>query len=809
MLNRLFTLVAVAMLFTLNSMAQQRNKQVTIEVTSTAGDNLQDQPLTLTHIDYQVGYGTLRLNAQGRCTVKVYPGDHLLQLSRPGFEPLEETFSVADDSEPLTVKVTLTEKTLTPYALETEVNHDPFTGNNSVLFSWNNEKPAFFDDFESYSPFAIEFGQWTGIDADRENSAPIVGNYPNRGGLQYAQIISPLDVEPTWWYDMPSLRPYSGRQFLGFTRTNSGVANDDWLISPPIEVGTDNILSFMAKSGDIYKEKFMVYVTEKTDSPTQADFVRIDRATYETTQNYKSWDKFQYDLSAYAGKTIKFAIRYVSNASLTGAFMLMIDDVYVGSRQNSVQKARARRSPANPYETFEVYLDGQKAITTDTYSALLSDIAPGDHTLGVRSCYSSTQSPIVETRISIPSEGFAKVVINVSTNSILGPEAAQIELLSPQTSAVIPCNPDEGKVELLSLPLGQYQLSVGEGAFDAIVKNLNIEGDTIISLELTDRIVTPYNITADQDVYGNIFLRWNRDLGFQDSFEDYKDFASGAFGDWLSLDLDGCPVYPIQLGQSVIAFPGSGTATNPNPIAPMVFNPWQTSPAMLPSDPAVAAPSGDKTIIFFSPQRTQADKWLISPALQIREGFRMTMLAKGYSAQYPESMEICISTEASTDPEDFTAIATIPELTCEQWGQYSVDLSDYAGLEVRIAIHYVSRDAFFAQIDDFTVGPDEKEATSVDFGNIINFEIAIDGEKVAETTSAECTLPPLSGGDHTIAITAVYRSGRSQAGLYTLSVASVTEIEYPGGQTEFHDLQGRRTVTPKGFVISNNKIILK
>ena len=54
-----------------------------------------------------------------------------------------------------------------------------------------------------------------------------MGSYPNRGIMQYAQIINPLTVVPTWWYDYPILRPYGGQQYVGFTRTSSGNANDE------------------------------------------------------------------------------------------------------------------------------------------------------------------------------------------------------------------------------------------------------------------------------------------------------------------------------------------------------------------------------------------------------------------------------------------------------------------------------------------------------------------------------------------------------------------------------------------------------
>ena len=96
-------------------------------------------------------------------------------------------------------------------------------------------------------------------------------------------------------------------------------------------------------------------------------------------------------------------------------------------------------------------------------------------------------------------------------------------------------------------------------------------------------------------------VRWNQNISFTDSFEDYSDFSTLSFGDWRTYDLDQHPVYPIALGSltNVISFPGSGNANNPKAIPPMVFNPWHTTPPMLPTDPAVQAPTGEKTIIFF------------------------------------------------------------------------------------------------------------------------------------------------------------------------------------------------------------------
>ncbi len=331
MRNKIIPLILFALLLANAAQAQKRNCQLSIEVSTVEGDNLDGQPITLTYTDFQTGYGALKLNSEGVCTVKVYAGNHNLSIERPGFEPLSYDFNVGEEETEKTISVTLTEQTRTPYALTANVVHDAMTGKDNIELAWNQEAPAFFDDFESYDGWAVQFGDWTGIDADLEAAAPLVGSYPNRGVMQYAQIINPLTVVPTWWYDYPILRPYGGQQYVGFTRTSSGNANDDWLITPVITVGTDNEFAFMAKAADRWPERFMVYVTTKTDNPTQQDFVRLDQGNYETA-DYTGWRRCSYDLSAYAGQQVKLAIRYISDYNRYGSFMLMVDDVYVGQK---------------------------------------------------------------------------------------------------------------------------------------------------------------------------------------------------------------------------------------------------------------------------------------------------------------------------------------------------------------------------------------------------------------------------------------------------------------------------------------------
>ena len=788
--------------------AQSRNTPLTITVSGVAGDNLEGQEVELMQTDYQAAYGNVKLNAQGTCTLNVYAGNHRLTVNRSGFETATKEF-VVTENVPAEVNITLVEKTRNPFALNTSLVHDAYSGKNSIEMSWNVEPPVFFDDFESYEPFAIQFGEWTGIDGDDEFTAPLLGSYPNRGVKQYAQIINPLTVIPTWWYDYPILRPYSGNQYAGFIRTNSGNANDDWLISPVITPGIDNVLQFMVKAADRFTERFQVYVTTKTDNPQASDFVRIDQGNYETA-DYDGWKEHTYNLSEYSGQPIRFAIRYISHYNMWGSFMLMLDDVFVGQKKletTAAAKVRAARvpmkSPANPNELFHIYLDETEVGTTEGYSYTIENVPAGNHNVGVKATYVEAQSDLVSTAVNVPgADSYAKVTFSVTADSKLTPDGQTISLVNTATTDSYQLTIADGKATIASLPKGTYVVNVAEGAFEEFQNSYTITADDDINIVLRDNIINPYNITVTTDETGKNILQWNQELGFIDSFEDYDDFATGEFGEWITLDNDHQTVYPIGLGgtSNIVSFPGSGTATNPTAIAPMVFNPWHTVPAMLPTDEAIKAPTGDKTVIFFSAQRAQSDKWLISPLIDIHDNYEFTVLAKAYAA-YPESMEFCIS-EGSTNPADFILMSEANPLEAGQWVRYSVPLDDYAGQQVRLGIHYTSYDAFLTQIDDFTVGVKDGGAEFVDYGNIIRFDIYIDGVLAGYTETPSFILPELSAEKHTIGIKAIYKSGESETTEYVLDLtqSGISQIEERGERSEeraLFNLNGQRV--SKGY----------
>ena len=777
-LSIIFTLFALCGIFGTMS-AQTRDNRMTINVKTVTGESVEGLVVGLKIPDWGFTYNATEttLSADGQCSLNVYSATHRIVVEKEGYAVYDKTVEVNGDIQ---VDIELQEAVRQPFSLTGSIEHDVFTGKNDVTLTWNKEKPAFFDDFEGHPDWSISFGDWTGIDNDKQAAAILAGSYNNRGALQYATIVNPLTVVPTWWYEYPVLRPYSGNQYVGFVRTNSGEANDDWLISPTITVGNDNILRFMAKAADVYAERFQVGITT-VENPTADDFTIISAGNYETVE-YEEWVAKEYDLSAYAGQAVKIAIHYIANANRYGAFMLMVDDFYVGQPSYYDETSKLRRvqkSPANPNEKFEIYQDGTKVGETESYSYTLENVEEGNHTFGVKAVYRLTETEISTMELAISNENCHRVTLNVTTNNEVSADGFDVDILNMDNGDLISAKVQDGKIVLESLPAGKYTLSIENPVYDTYREEIVVSDDVDKNIELKEHLFLPYNITVDLTEEGAVYdalVKWNQDLGFSDSFEDYGDFVTGEFGEWLTVDNDKLPVYPIALGSAsnIVSFPGSGDAYNPTAIAPMVFNPYKTVPAMAPTDPAIMAPTGDKTVIFFSPQMAQADKWLISPAQTIRDGYVWQLTAKAY-AQYPETVRFCIST--SQDLDSFTVLDEV-ELPYEEWTVYTLDLSAYAGQTVYLAVNYISTDAFLAQVDDFYVGPSDDSDSKVDVGNVLHYEVYLDGELKGEPQETQFAFTGLTAGEHTVGIKAVYKSGVSEMAEYTFNAQSgVGEVE--------------------------------
>lgn len=791
----------------------EREYELTVKVTSSTDESLEGKPFTLVSDRFSVTYPASEtvLDAAGTATLNVYGGQHTITVSHPGMKPVTETFSINKASS---IELAITEDVRTPFGVSVDVVHDIFTGANNTTLVWNRDEVKFHDSFEDMEPFTIDPTPWSGIDGD--NSAPIVmqGSYDNAGSLCYAQIINPMAVDPIWDpISYPTLTAKDGMQYAGFPDLANGKDHDDWLITPSITLGDENVLRFSIKSADKTEARFTVGITT-AGNPTASDFAIISEGNY-ISAGYENWNTVEIPLSAYAGQTVKIGFHCISSY---GAFISQLDDVFVGRPGSQGQGKAMRvasRSAANPNEKFVIKLDGETVGETTGYEFDLGDVLPGEHTATVVATYLNAEAAPVDVNFTINADDYVKTDIAVTTNNGIIPESMTVTLAESEggNSYTIPLS--DGSASVASLPKGRYDLNLEQAFFDPYSATVDIASESTIEISLKETITAPFNVVheevSSEDGLVDVMVTWNRNLGFADSFEEYSDFSTGNFGGWSTADHNSEPSYPIRLGANIVTFPGSSTPNAPVPVPPMVFNPYTTSPTMA-QDAAILAPDGIKTIIFQGPQNAKADKWLISPKLTIREAYELSLVAKAYTI-YPETLEFCIST-SGTDKENFTVLDAIKPNN--EWTLYTLSLAEYEGQEVYLAVHCVSYDGFIVQIDNFKVGRKGGEET-IAAGYVQEFDITHNDEPVGSTTDTEITLTGLSDGTHTVGIRAKYASGYSGTTVYefelsghevsgAMSADAATAISVRGGKGEITVTGGNGTevtvVNTLGVVIA-------
>lgn len=733
-------------------------------------DNLKGIPVKLVHKDYGLNYPVSYLSATGECIfTEVVEGIHSLTIDASNLGLIvynDENLNITQNG---TIDITLQEAVTTPYALKAEEMHDVHTGQNDIILNWNNETDYYFDDFESYDAFSIDFAPWTGIDGDKDPAAQISGAYPNSGIPQYATIFNPLVITPPVWYEYPVMRPYSGKQYVGFIRTQSGTANNDWLISKKLTIGVNNVVRFMAKAADRFKEQFKVGIS--TTGTEMQDFTFLTPGNYETV-DYKSWKTIEYDLSAYQGKEVYITIQYVSK----NYFMLMIDDFYVGPKHidPSKVKRKAMRSAANPVEKFELFCDGTSVGTTEETSFKFENLQAGAHTLEVQAVYRVSRSDKTPLDINVKDDShYATVQANVTTNNQTSANGLTVNYINTGTGKQIDDIVTEGISRLPSLEKGNYLINISADGYENYSTELALEEDKTIDITLIEKIVKPFNITTDYTPAAtagksDVLLKWNQDLGFTDSFEEYANFSQ-TFGEWTTIDKDGLPPYGVSLNGTQIDFPGNN---KPSPC--MIFNPLATTPSME-ADGAMLAPFGDKYVAFFSAQQGQSNDWLISPRITVREGYVLRFVAKSYDPMYTETIRILISESKETDTFDVLDEITIP---ASEWNQFEVNLSAYAGKQIYLAFNYISIDKFLLQLDMFYVGPGENSDNSGTNAGNVTYEISLDGVVKGTTEQNNYTFEGLTNGKtYTAGIKAIYVSGESEIAEYQFTCISGSAIE--------------------------------
>lgn len=177
----------------------------------------------------------------------------------------------------------------------------------------------FEEGFEAYDDFVQNFPLWTTVDLDGRPTWGIESvTFPNHYTPMSYIIFNPSATNPPMANQ--AIQPHEGSKFAACFSANA-LSNNDWLISPPLQAGSNTSVSFYVKSytSQYGLERFRVGISTTDNQPS--DFTFITGPNYLTAPA-EAWELITFDLSAYDGQTLYIAINCISEQ----AFIFMVDD---------------------------------------------------------------------------------------------------------------------------------------------------------------------------------------------------------------------------------------------------------------------------------------------------------------------------------------------------------------------------------------------------------------------------------------------------------------------------------------------------
>ena len=231
----------------------------------------------------------------------------------------------------------------------------------------------FADGFESYGDFLLAFSPWTLVDVDQSDTYSITDiTFPNQNAAMAYMVFNPSATSPAM--TNPAILPHTGQKFAACF-ASIDPPNNDWLISPQVELGTNSQLRFWVKSyiSDYGLERYKVGVSTSGTNPS--DFTIISGSNYLEAPA-TAWQEKVFDLNAYNGQTVYVGIQCVSN----DAFILMVDDFEITSEAAAGATLTGKVTDAfngNPIAGATVSVSGLSATTDSNGDYTINNVPPG------------------------------------------------------------------------------------------------------------------------------------------------------------------------------------------------------------------------------------------------------------------------------------------------------------------------------------------------------------------------------------------------------------------------------------------------
>ncbi len=179
--------------------------------------------------------------------------------------------------------------------------------------------------FEDQNDFDLTFDPWTAVDVDQQTTYGFTTvSFPHAYEAMAYIAFNPATTEPPM-LDDPEIQPHSGERFGACFASTAAPWNDDWMISPQVQLGSNSMINLWVKSytADYGLERYNIGVSTTGMNPD--DFEIISGSTYQEAP--MAWTEVSYDLSAYDGQQVYVGIQCVSQ----DAFIFMIDDIEITS----------------------------------------------------------------------------------------------------------------------------------------------------------------------------------------------------------------------------------------------------------------------------------------------------------------------------------------------------------------------------------------------------------------------------------------------------------------------------------------------
>lgn len=407
-------------------------------------------------------------------------------------------------------------------------------------------------------------------------------------------------------------------------------------------------------------------------------------------------------------------------------------------------------------------LNTEPLATTSFADISWQSAAKGKHIFAIKAKYKGGYSSYAVFSKEIPHLLHSDVSLTFLTNTP-GEDASAASVLligRNSTDSYSGTTDENGIASFTAVKEGTYTVTCTKKGFETFEQDIQIvgEADFASTFTLIEAVHTPSNLMVEEtESPTSRLLKWNVMSGLFDDFEGHDDFAINSAGDigWTYIDGDKDDTY----FSPNFEYPNMG-----QPMAFIVMNPGKTTPSML-DDDFLNCHSGDKCLLTYSLRnQEQNNDFIISPELNMGNDFVISFWARAYWWRYEETLRVGYST-GGKQPDDFIWIGEPVTVDYEDWQQITVGIPREAKY---VTINCISRDNYYLAIDDIFIGAPDKipgiteKAPRKVAGAAVEYDVYLDGKKIATTTQTQHLLENLTAGTHTAGVVARYASGDTE-----------------------------------------------